>query len=118
MADLGPCFQAKGLLIQANAVAVGQALARSVIPDECVMKPAYITHIRSFVEEERSLTCASSLAPDGLVPNWQRFDKELSNYFIVCRHCLLTTKEEYYDIQRSIWERLPEMMGVEVEVWD
>ncbi|TFK81981.1 hypothetical protein K466DRAFT_666795 [Polyporus arcularius HHB13444] len=118
MDDLGRCFSAKGLLIQANANAVALALAPRTAGDECSTRAVCLEQIRVFCECQRSSYDSSYLYPEGSVPFWKRYGRRLSDYNI-CRHCLEMMEGEYLDIQGTrTWMRLPEITDVQVDGWN
>lgn len=117
MADLGRCFQAKTLLIQANATAVAIALAPEYCPDNCTTNVECKDSVRSFNENEKSLRRAHFVAPEGLVPAWGEYNRRLADHYELCRHCLEMIRDVYVGLQRTTWSKLPTITGVEVDGW-
>ena len=117
--DLGLCFEAKGRLREAGIAALHRVLDPTVSP-KCTTSPQCAKAFKMIFRGnkiEKNVNCM--MTQDVLLytaSNYFTNDGEEDKYTI-CQACLDMLQERDEKGNRALWDRLPELLGIEVPGW-
>ncbi|KAM5543849.1 hypothetical protein V8D89_002466 [Ganoderma adspersum] len=116
--DIGLCFRARNRLREASVVAVFRVLSATSAAPTCKAPPQCSEVFKNVFRDQKIEAHVKQLITgDVVLYTTTNYFKNGDNSFSLCQACLDAVDERDRKENQALWDRLPELLGIDVPGW-